>query len=250
MGQAPYRPEPSASEADAELARLAAEGQHRILEAHASGDDTRDRERRIRVALGAHYGTPLRKWCVAAAGIGLLATVLVAMVTPHLVGLAISVCVVGPLVLCFVSLVVEPAATRARVAAERAWATSLPFPVDGYFEVLGAEARLISHLEMTISWTDPRLPPSVDVLRGVFGRIDTEAQVEAHQEAIVIRSGSISGYTGITRSATRSRQTGEWTSGAVYRNTRFVAYVHRLVDEVLLPLHRSQSIARVSLTRD
>lgn len=137
MPEGPYRPGPAVP--DAELARLAAEGQRRILDAQANraaevqATDERKRERNLRIALGGRYGSPLGK---ALASV----TVASALVTLGNLVWDFDRYSLGELFLVATILIrvfVAPRATRARVESERRWGTSLPFVLDGYFDVLG-----------------------------------------------------------------------------------------------------------------
>src|SRR5580704_4824074 len=69
MPDGPYREGPPEPEGAVDLARLAAEGQHRTLDASARAAAAQQRqsekqraaaERHVRVALGGHYGSPVR----------------------------------------------------------------------------------------------------------------------------------------------------------------------------------------------
>jgi hypothetical protein len=245
MPDEPYRPSPQVSEASTELARLAAEGQRRILDASASQAaverrvDEKKRERRLRTALGGHYGSPVRIASLALIAVGVLMWVggLACAGDTFLVfPLGLLIIIGGFLVRVFA----PPIATRRRVASEGTWASSLPFTMEGYFEALASPPSSECRLMIRLAWGDAAPAREAGAVQGVFGVIDTGAQVESEQDGTLsIRTGSISGRTGI-----RVNQMD------VYRNTRLVAYVHDLVDKVLLPLHRSHALARVSLTRE
>jgi hypothetical protein len=253
-GDGPYRPPPPSSEADADLARRAAEGARLQREADASLAVVRTAgaDRNVRVAVGAHFGTPLRTVPVVLAVLLATATVALYATGPSkatdpdysshwsLTMLALM----GAGAAFFVRLFIPPVATRARVTAERAWATSLPFALDGYFDVLAAEPVAWCALEITLAWENPTGAPGVDTVQAIFGTSDTAAKVQhgAGAGTVGVRSDVISGSTGISSGSKRNPV-------YVYRNHRFVAYTHRLVDEVLLPLHRSHAIARVSMGR-
>ena len=248
MSEGPYRPDPALP--DAELARLAAEGQRRILDAQANratgrqAADEGSREKNLRVALGGHYGSPLGKASAALIAVGAIVTLgnLVWGFDRHYLGELLLVAAV------LVRIFVAPKATRARAESERRWAISLPFVLDGYFEVLGGEPRMANVLTVTLTWSDPRRIPGEGELRGLLGLVDTDARAESRDPATtVIRSGRIEDkswirvYRGMNRGMNRGY--------VMRRNTPLVGYVHRLVDKTLLPLQRSHPIARVSLTR-
>jgi hypothetical protein len=263
MPDDPYRPPPSVSEADAELARLAAAGQHRILEASASAaqeaaqQEAENREQNIRVALGVHYGGAAWRAVAVATGVGAVCLLMgiVGLVLDHrsvaaggsaaasvLLGGGFGLTLVGGMVLMFLS----PTASPARVAAEKAWATSLPFAMDGYFEVLAAQPDAFCRLAAMVAWGDGGKAASPETVQGVLGVLDTDARADssAGGTTVTIRSGLISGLRWNSQSGSRS--TPVW----VYFNHRFVAYTHNLVDKVLMPIHRSHPIASVALSRE
>jgi hypothetical protein len=252
MPDGPYRPPPSTSEADADLARRAAEGARRQREADASlaVAQTAGAEKNLRVAVGGHFGSPWRTVPVVV-GVLLAAVDVLFLLTLPLSGTDPNFTTNFPLTLftfmgaafaLFVALFASPTATRARVAAEKAWAASLPFALEGYFDVLAAEPVAWCSLEITLAWADAGGAPSLETVQGILATIDTAARVApcGGGTEVGIRSDLISGATGISTGGKRNPR-------YVYRNHRFVAYTHRLVDEVLLPLHRSHAIARVSM---
>jgi hypothetical protein len=238
MPDLPYRPRPPASDAGDAIERLAAEGHHRILEARAIDRKLAEKERRLgekrlRVALGAHYGAPIRVMSFGVLGVGGLMVAAGLLWRTYMFIPGSVATVVGFLV----GMNAPPAATRARLASERTWLSTLPFVVEGYFEVLSGSPRAACHLAVVIEWSEHRASPDEEVLRGLLGVLDTSAQIESHDETtFTFRSGSISGLVG-----TRLRDG--------LRNTRIVEFVHRLVDQVLVPLHGVRAIARVSLAR-
>jgi len=239
MPDAPYRADPPQPEATKELARLAAEGQSRILQASAAPAKIEEKKRRagerhVRVALGGHHGAPVRTASYVLIGVAALASVGALLWGAGMLWLGLPL-LIGALAVRWYA---PPKATLAQVARERAWVASLPFALEGYFDVLAGEPQLSCHLSVTLAWNEARLAPSEDVVRAVFGVLDTGTRVESRDGAAVIRSSLLSGRTWI-----------QLEDGPLSRNTKIVAYVHSLVDKVLLPLHRSCAIARVSLTR-
>jgi hypothetical protein len=237
MPDEPYRPAPPPDPARGELERLAAAGQQRIVQASAAKAATASTaaERNLRVALGGHYGAPVRwtSYGVIAAGVVLAVGDTWWPAGAFFPGLALAAA--GVLVRIFA----EPRASRARVEAERAWSASLPFRLDGYFEALAAVPSGQCWLRVVVAWAGAGAPPDASLVQGALGVVDTSARVtEAAAEGLTIETGPISGATGI-------RVNRVW----VYRNTRVVAYVHDLVDRVLVPLHRTRAIARVALAR-
>ena len=96
--------------------------------------------------------------------------------------------------------------------------------------------KAIFRLEVTVELSDPSRMPSLDILRGVVHVHDVSAEVVLGYSdgPITILVGddavSLAGYF-------------------PYTVQKIAPYVHGLVDKALLPLHRSHSIARVSLAR-
>lgn len=242
MPEEPYRPTPRTSERDVELARLAAAGQSRILGARANETtarqeaEERNREKNLRVGLGGYYGSPVRVASVVLIALGALLSL--GEIVWDIDGFSLGeVTLVGAMALLVFA---APKATRARVGAEREWASSLPFAMAGYFEILGGEPRRSCVLTVTLAWRDPRAAVGAGTLQGLVGLLDTGARAESRDAArALIRSGPI-----VDRAWIRINRT-----YYVHRNTELVRYVHRLVDQVLLPLHRSHAIARVSWAR-
>ncbi len=252
MNDRPYRPAPDVSEDDAALARLAAEGQHRILEASAREADARQesgggkRERNVRMALGAYHGTPIRKASYALMGVGTLVIVAVGIESPDLGSAGVVVSFLVGMVAATGGLLIRvwsaPAATRASLAAEEAWAESLPFALEGYFEMLAAEPTLECELVLELEWTPGRVP-TPEAVQGLLGTWDTDARVQPLEEVLCIRSG--------TFECGRIHNANNWYGSDALRPTRhLVGKVHRLVTTVLQPLHRSHAIARISLRRE
>lgn len=257
MADEPYRGAAERGSKSPELDRLVREGRQRLLDESAErarAEEARSApppavaERNVRVALGDYYRAPARVAAISLAAAGAVAAVgaffdvSFAVATP-LLGVGIALYAFA-----------APLATRARVRAEEAWLSSLPFRVDGYFEALGADPRARRRLSIALTWVDPAAAPSADEVKAVFAVADTDAAVESRRHRhtgddadaasapsapLVVRSGPISDQTRV-----------QMPSGWVHRNTRFVEYVHALVDRVLLPMHRSTPLARVSLTRD
>jgi hypothetical protein len=76
------------------------------------------------------------------------------------------------------------------------------------------------------------------ILLGVWGTHDTGGRIQERSgEKIRVRSGTI------VSPATQLRVL------TIYRNTRIPPFVHGLVDRVLVPVHRSHPLARVSMRR-
>jgi hypothetical protein len=140
--------------------------------------------------------------------------------------------------LCIFGMFLPPVATQGAIAAERSWSMSLPFQLLGYFEVLSIEPQRMRGVTYDIIWRESTRPPDVHFLQSIIGAVDPEAQV-VHMDArgARIMSGMISGFTGM-----RVKR------GFVHRNHRFCKSIHGVVEQVLLPLHRTYPIAQVSLS--
>jgi hypothetical protein len=246
----PFRPEQDAH-VDPELARLAEQGERRIAaRKRAPHAPTPDEQRAIyvRQALGAYHGSPARRLARASLAAALLGPVAIGLAFRHggaaALAAAIGVFVVG-LVASLVLASVKALATPATVAAEQQWIASLPFAVTGYFELLGAvplPAGCV--LVVELAWSSGQ-PPEPSVVHGVAGLWDPGARVVPRDDGLELRSGRIvTGYfySGMVETVE--------TFGQTAPNKRVVASVHRLVDKVLLPLHASHAIARISLAQD
>jgi hypothetical protein len=258
MSEVPSRSDSTDSESDAELARLAADGRSRISEAGAAQRLARERDaeeksdENVRDALGARYGSGVRKTIVALFGACAVMCVL-SLATCAAAdkssshggsqGLSIVSAVLGGLsglsLLGALSLLLSRrSATRAQVAAERAWAASLPFAMDGYFDLLGRSGNVACHLVIELVW-QPGRAPDLGTVQGVLGVLDTDARTQSSEHgSISVRS------TALACAWTNSRNVKQGS------NRQVVEYTHRLIEKVLLPLHRSHPLARISLTRD
>ena len=195
-----------------------------------------DRERNLRIALGGHYqGSRWRAAALVLVVAGVAGPVAATVLDVDVLGWGAPALFVGVALLLW-----GPRASRARVSAESEWVRSLPFPMDGYFEVLGDKPALGMNLIVSITWREPPSAPSEATLQGMLGLVDPGARVLSCDAAkATVRSDSISGRT-------RIRAPG----GFIHRNTRLVSYVHRLVEQVLFPLHRGGLLQRVSLSRE
>jgi len=252
MNEGPYRPDPPGSEADADLARLAARGQRRIFEANAAGAsravsaeqlEEKKRDWNIGLALAAYHGTPLRKACVALMGIGLLTILCAALFGRGMVAGGVGF-IVGLLAVFggyMAAIFIDPTATRAQVAAERAWAASLPFAMDGYFDLLAQDPVIACRLLVELTWK-PGRTPAPEIVRGALGLWDAGIGVEPGEASTMNARSSpfmcgrySRSYAGLTPPVP---------------NRHLVGRVHGLVETVLLPLHRSCALERVSLRRE
>jgi hypothetical protein len=250
MSDEPYRAGSAHSEEDAELARLAAEGQRKIDEAAArnaaSRETTEERTRDdvIRAAIGAHFGSGVRRTArVLFLAIPLLIAAAVAAFPVAGTDLGGPLAFVfGMLALaCFVTAIflvsVQPMASRARVAAERAWSTSLPFALDGYFDLLAMDDCSACHILVNVQW-GPGRPAELALVEGAAGALDPDARAQANGSGVLIRSTAMP-MTYLDRHRNR-RGT----------NRQLAAYTHALVDRVLVPIHKSHPIARITLGHD
>ncbi len=201
---------------DAKLAKLAAEGRQRIADAaasesiarHAAAESKRDKN--LRAALGAYYGTPPRKVAIllmVVSPVALFGWILLALLHDYYLDVnkaaAVTLAPVGGLwwiapISCFVFVgailtrfAMTPLATRARVDTERAWTRSLQFGMeDSYFDVLADDPESECRLAIDIEWRAD--PPSLDVVQGVVGMVDTGARVERKEGNLVhIGTGAI-----------------------------------------------------------
>jgi hypothetical protein len=140
--------------------------------------------------------------------------------------------------LIFVVVFVPPLASAGAVAAERSWATSLPFRLDGYFDMLSTPPSYAKTIGFSVRWQNaPCRPPEAALMQSIVAAVDPKAQIQRVDEhSVVFVTGSISGYTGIR--VNRS---------PVYRNHRLPKAVHEMVDRVLVTLHHSHPIAEVKV---
>src|SRR5262249_53938612 len=89
-----------------------------------------------------------------------------------------------------------PTASRAAVEAERAWVASLPFTLERYFDVIGAQPEFECRLRVELSWTKQGV--DARTLEGIIALFDTGSQVvEARGASATFVTGPISGRTGI-----------------------------------------------------
>lgn len=242
MPDEPYRCAPP--QTDDELARLAREGQMRIEAAkHGRSEAARVGEtKHLRVAIGAVRGSPIKRVLIGFIALGLssIAT-----------GIALSAATNDATFVPFIPVgfltafgsfmffvFVPPLASMAQVEEERRTIASLPFPIDGYFDVLSAEPRALARLEVGIAFADP-MAAEPQTVQGLMGLLDTDAQVgRSDGTTVTVTTGQISGITGIRINGV-----------PVYRNHRMSKYLRNLVEQVLLPLHRSRPLARVRIAR-
>jgi hypothetical protein len=233
---------------DRELARLAQEGQARLQAAHrdqAVGANAAA-DRNIRTAIGPVRGAPVKLLLLVLFVLSVVALITVGFAATHSRKSAIQMVSMMPwampaffgcIGLLCAYLFMPPMASRAGVEAERAWAASLPFALEHYFDVIGAAPEGFCSLRVTLWWTSRGVDERT--LQGLIALFDTQSTVlEVDGRHASFLTGQIEGFTGI-----------RINRAPVYRNHRLGKAVHRLVDLVLLPMHRSAPLARVTLSR-
>jgi len=206
---------------DAELARLAAQGQRRVHEANAARDNQIEFVR-------------LERLCDA---MQLLPEAYGAATVPSTAEFpAPRELVYGQEDSTSAPPREQLVASAARKAfAEKAWLASLPFPLERYFAVLAEPPKAIFRLEITVELSHASKTPDLNILRGVVHVHDVTADVVLRDDGvfeILVDKDTVSlaGYF-------------------PYTVQKIAPYVHGLVDKALLPLHRGHPIARVSLAR-
>lgn len=192
----------------------------------------------LRCAIGAYRGSTLKRvvlavtilWLlVGSSGLALYGT------APVVAGYMILG--FAPALFSFLLYVfLPPLASRGAMDAERAWTTSLPFPLLGYFELLSSQPGISKTIVYEIRWRPGARPPERGLLHSVVGAVDPHARIDEDGGRAVITSGSVDGSTGI-----------RVNNVPVYRNHRLPAAVHGVVERVLVILHRSHPIAEVKL---
>lgn len=240
--QGPYRPPPGPGP-DPELARLAAQGQQRRMamaqehqaEMHSSGKG------HLSTAIGAYRGSTLKRVMLAviilSLASGALGAILAAVGLPEVTGFLVPGFVIA-FVVFMIWVFIPPIASQGAIAAEQAWATSLPFQLAGYFEVLSGQPSFQRTVTFEIRWQPgPQRPPDRQLLISVISAVDPHARVQhADESSATLTTGAISGHTGIRVNRV-----------PVYRNHRIPAHLHGLIDQVLVTIHRSHPIAMVTL---
>ena len=236
-----------------ELARLAQEGQARLQADHRGQDLIAQAaaDRNVREAIGPVRGAPMRRAVLVLLVVSVVALVAGTIVLNVVVDDVfkrmsfIPVAVVGLLAsggLLFLYLFMAPAASRAGIEAERAWAASLPFALERYFDVIAAKPEAECRLGVELWWTgqgvDARTLEGVVALFGTQTTVMSAPRMEAQGAHASFTTGPISGSTGIRINRVY-----------VHRNHHLGEAVHRLVEVVLMPLHRNGALARVRLSR-
>jgi hypothetical protein len=256
----PYRPVPSKLEPEADLERLAAQGRQLAAGQRALSQKNTEREIQARLlsamellpapprSLGALLDTWIPRTFFALGGLALALSLVPddSTISGDLRAGGFGALAVGAVWL-FLPLVLSSRLARngvmhrlrdrALLAAERAWPSSLPFALEGYLEILGQEPMSCS-IEAAITLQPGSRTPGLDVLQGLVLGIEVDAKV------VNVGGGASSTIT--IRSASKGDMAG---SVYVVSNREIPPYVHALVEKVLLPLHRTHPIERVSLSR-
>jgi hypothetical protein len=244
VAQNPYRPDAGSRD---ELERLAREGQARLRAAHSHDAwmASATAEANLRTALGPVRGAPMRRAVLVLLVLSVpvaIASLVLTAVIDDLIGLGARIqltmaCFGASIGLLCLYLFMAPKASRAGVEAERAWLASLPFPLEWYFELLASDPHASSRVKVELWWQAEGI--DLRTLEGLVALMDTGAQVlEIQAGYAAFATQPLSGSTGI-RVNRRN----------VYRNHRLGLAVHRVVDVVLAPIHRSAPLARVKLSR-
>ncbi len=166
-----------------ELARLAQQGQARLAEAQHGQASEVDRaaERNIRVAVGGVRNSPLRRvmlvvgvlaGAATAAGFVVVAQGGAMEVTKQLGVLMPGIFVSAWMIVLGIWL--PPLASRAAVAAERAWVAALPFRLENYFNVIAAKPEGECCLDVKLETSRPL---ARDTVQGVIALFDTRSTV-------------------------------------------------------------------------
>jgi hypothetical protein len=233
--------------APSELEVLAAKGErlHADRQRGASSDTEREGDRNLSLAIGGHYGTPLKRglWvATGVVGVGFVAAIVAAATgsaSASQLGSVFPFGIPATVLLLVAALLVPPHASKAQRDAEEAWVRARPFPLLGYPAVLRAPPSIYVNLRVTITWAARGSAPDPATLRGVVHLADPSVErIEAHADGASWVSGRIDGDTGVMVNRR-----------IVTRNHRIVGYVHRLSERTLEPIHRNSAIARVEVSR-
>lgn len=227
-----------------ELERLAEEGRQKQAQhaAIAQTSISEEQERQLLIALGGHFGTPIKRlfrnlhfvsFAVLAAGLYLT----VSKTGPAATAEAVTTAGFIPsFVLLFLRAFWTPKATDGQRAQEQSWYQALPFALTGYFEALRQSPLPHCRLRILLQFASQRAP-TAELFAGIVLRVDPGAT--PHPPAVGWSASPISGHTGIKVNNVR-----------IYRNHRIVKYVHDVVEQVLLPLHREYPLQSVHIQRD
>ena len=218
-------------------------GQQRLMQNAQHGQVAMQQQggKHLAVAIGAYRGSPIKKitWAVLLSGL-VFGGIGVAL---QVLGIGIGGALIPGFMISFICIFVlafvPPYASQGGVRAEAAWGETLGFPLYGYFELLAGQPEWACRVAFDITFLDPMRQPDPGLLMNVLGAVDPDGNVSpAHMGGVRFTSGSVSGATGI-----------RINNVPVYRNHKLPAYVHGVVDNVLLTLHRSYPLASVTLTR-
>jgi hypothetical protein len=233
----PFRDPPD--KPSAELTRLASAGRAARSSAQdaAVGDARAAGDRHLHEALAATHGAPRNQARKLGAGACLMVA-LVMMLAHESVPAPIGVATLAlGIVLAVAGGVMSPRVSDAALEEERKWTRSLPFALDGYFEVLSAKPRAEGGVRAHITWSEDTRAVDEALLADAFAAVDPVARLDqADETGVVFASGPIRGETG----ARINRE-------PVLRNHAYPAYVRDLVTKVLVPLAKSYPMIRVRL---
>ena len=120
------------------------------------------------------------------------------------------------------------------VAEVRGWLGSHPFPLTGYFEVLGQKPAHVTVVQARVRFVAE--PPPLELVKGLMGRLDSAGAVELTPGGgLVLRSVQI-------RAAEQVQ--------ALMDNHLLVPYMNDVLDHVIVQLHRTYPIAGVEFVRE
>lgn len=233
----PYRRDAPAP--DPELARLAAQGEQRRMQAalDARHGQNRAGDRNLRIAIGAFRGSTLKRALLgvliatALSGVGAVVMAEKGASRGGVTSMAFGATMCALMLWVFV----PPFASRAAVSAEELWVRTRPFRLVGYFDVLASSPRFQRSLRFRVQWQRGTRPPDHALIHAAIGAIDPGARVPSCDDSgAIVVSGPVSGHTGISSNRV-----------PVYRNHRLPAHVHAVVEQFLVPLHRSHPIDEV-----
>jgi hypothetical protein len=240
----PHRPQGGSG---SDLARLAALGHARAQAAHGA-DDARASlaaNRNLKVAVGGYRGSPVKRLVLASLVTSVVGLVAMELVFRSAVRVPLDQRMPCEMAGGFIAfgclwayLFLPPTASRAAVEAERAWAASLPFPFERYFELLACDPSSQYRVRVELWWSTQGVDRPT--LEGIVALFDPASRVlEVERGHAVFTTGPISGSTGIRVNRV-----------SIYRNHRLAKAVHRLVDTVLLPIHKNGGLVRVRVSHD
>lgn len=194
-------------------------------------------DRHLREALAATYGAP-KKLVVKLAGFACMMVALTMVLFHESVPAPLGIFTFAlALILLISGSVMAPRAPDSALEEERRWARSLPFTLEGYFEVLSAKPRETGGLRAHVTWVADGPEVDAALLADAFAAADPGARLdESDASGAIFASGPISGATGARINHV-----------PVLRNHLYPEYVHALMTKVLVPLAKSHPIEKVRL---